>query len=178
MGDEPQGASAGEMMVFGLIEQADRVQKAALATQAALTRQVEQLDQIQRSAEATIQRLRAETGRLETTQAGIAGSAAYAIQAAVKQQAGEIERQISQALAAPLLDIRQAAAQVRQNVRDSSWMFVMGVFIAGMMLGMFAGYYFVIRTQNNIENRLDRIEQIIAPPTHTATAHHTPHTRR
>jgi hypothetical protein len=71
-------SSAGEMMVFGLIEQADRMGKSAQGTQRALTEQIQELAQLQewtanaavelqKRADAAIKSLEAERVRLQGT---------------------------------------------------------------------------------------------------------------
>ena len=172
MAEEQRASGAGEMMIFGLIEQADRMGKSAQATQRALTGQIEQLAAIQARAEVTLRGLVEERMQLQSARAGLERHAAQAIQEAVRQQSGEIERQTKQTLARPLQDIQSAAAQVLQNVRESSVMFVVGIFIAGVMLGLFAAYFFIIRTQNTIDDRLGRIEQVLATPAQPAVATH------
>ena len=75
MGQEPNQGSAGEMMVFGLIEQADRLGKSAQGTQQALSEQIQELGQLQqwavnaalelqKRADAAVQKLEAERARI------------------------------------------------------------------------------------------------------------------
>jgi hypothetical protein len=179
-------SSAGEMMVFGLIEQADRIGKSALSTQRALVEQLDELKQLQQwtvtsvqnlqqRAETAIKNLEAERGRLQGTQVGLERSAVQAIHDAVRQQSGTIERQTVNALAAPLRDIQQAAAQVRQNIKDSNWLFIGSVFLLGVVGGLLFGYFFVMRTQNTMDDRLDRIEQSLSAPAQSVPASPDPH---
>ncbi|WP_263386034.1 hypothetical protein, partial [Granulicella arctica] len=79
-------------------------------------------------------------------------------------QSGGIGRQVEEALARPLRDIQHAAAQVRQNLKDSKWLFITSVFLLGAVGGLLIGYFFVIRTQNAMDDRLDRIEQFFSTP--------------
>ena len=71
---------------------------------------------------------------------------------------------MDQALARPLSDIQHAAAQVRQNIKDSKWLFVVSVFLLCAVGGLLIGDFFVIRTQNAMDDRLDRIEQFFSTP--------------
>lgn len=164
MNDQVQEVNAGESMVLGLIDQADKLQKNTLAIQKIFLQEAQQFSQFAKSTETLLARMRGEAERLQMAQANIERSAAAAIKAAIQQQGGEIQRQTQQALVSPLKDISQAAGRVRQNARDSSWMLLAGVLIAGIMLGLFAGYYFVIHSQNSIKDRLDGIEQILSTP--------------
>lgn len=56
MEQQPE-SRAGEMMVFGLIEQADRMGKSAQGTQRALAEQIEELGELQEWAEGAAQEL-------------------------------------------------------------------------------------------------------------------------
>ncbi len=104
-------SSAGEMMVFGLIEQADRMGKSAQGTQRALTEQIGELAQLQqwsvdaalelqKRADAAIKSLEAERVQWQSARVNLERQAVQAIQNAVKQQSGEIERQTVRAFAA------------------------------------------------------------------------------
>ena len=187
MEQEPNQSSAGEMMIVGLIDHADRIGKSAQSTQHALTEQIQELAQLQqwtvnaavdlqKRADAAIQKLEAERAQLQSTRAGLERSAVQAIHDAVRQQSGTIERQVVQALAAPLRDIQQGAGQVRQNIKDSNWLFIACIFVAGVMIGLFAGYTLVIRTQNTMDDRLNRIEQFLSAPAQPVPAAPDPHT--
>jgi ElaB/YqjD/DUF883 family membrane-anchored ribosome-binding protein len=186
MAQEANESSAGEMMVFGLIEQADRIGKSALSTQRALVEQLDELKQLQQwtvtsvqnlqqRAETAIKNLEAERGRLQGTQVNLERNAVQAIHDAVRKQSGEIERQTVNALAAPLSNIQQAAAQVRQNIKDSNWLFIGSVFLLGVVGGLLFGYFFVLRTQNTMDDRLDRIEQSLSAPSQSVPASPDPH---
>jgi len=186
MGQEQNESSAGELMVFGLIEQADRIGKSALNTQRALVEQLDELKQLQQwtvtsvqnlqqRAETALKNLEAERGRLQGTQVNLERNAVQAIHDAVRKQSGEIERQTVNALAAPLSDIQQAAAQVRQNIKDSNLLFIGSVFLLGVVGGLLFGYFFVMRTQNSMDDRLDRIEQSLSAPAQSVPASPDPH---
>jgi hypothetical protein len=43
------------------------------------------------------------------------------------------------------------------------------------MIGLFTGYTFVIRTQNTMDDRLDRIEQFLSAPPQPVPAAPDPH---
>jgi hypothetical protein len=186
--EQKQEGSAGEMMIVGLIDHADRIGKSAQSTQHALTEQIQKLAQLhqwtvnaavdlQKRSDVVIQKIEAERAQLQGTRAGLERSAAQAIQNAVRQQSTEIERQVVQALATPLRDIQQSADRVRQNIKDSNWLFITCIFVAGVMIGLFAGYIFVIRTQNTMNDRLNRVEQFMpvsAQPVSTTPDTHAP----
>jgi hypothetical protein len=71
---------------------------------------------------------------------------------------------------------RQAAGQVRQNIKDSNWLFTASVFLLGVIGGLLFGYFFIIRTQNTMDDRLDRIEQFLSAPAQPVPAAPDPHT--
>jgi len=181
MGQEPNQGSAGEMMIVGLIDHADRLGKSAQAGQQALSEQIEEMAQLQqwavnaalelqKRADAVVHKLEAERARLQGTQGVLQTNAVQAIHDAVRQQSDGIGRQVEQALSRPLQDIQHAAAQVRQNIKDSKWLFVISVFLLGAVGGLLIGYFFVIRTQNAMDDRLDRIEQFFSTPAPPAPA--------
>ena len=82
----------------------------------------------------------------------------------MRQQCAGVEREAVKALAAPLREIKQAAGQVRQNIKDSNWLFVAGIFLAGIVVGLMMGYFMVVHTQNAMDDRLDKIEQFLSAP--------------
>jgi hypothetical protein len=179
--------SAGEMMILGLIDHADRLGKSAQSAQHALTEQIQELAQLQqwtvnaamdlqKRSDVAIQKLETERAQLQGTRAGLERNAVQAIQNAVRQQSSEIERQVVQGLAAPLRDIQQAAGQVRQNIKDSNWLFTASVFLLGVIGGLLFGYFFVMRTQNTMNDRMDKIEQYLAAPVQPVPAAPDPHT--
>jgi hypothetical protein len=186
MGQEPAESSAGEMMVFGLIEQADRMGKSAQGTQRALTAQIEQLAQLQRWAEATalelqkraeaaIKNLEAERVQLQRARAGFEHNALVAMQDAMEKQSAGIERQAVKAMGAPLSEIQQAATQVRQIIKDANWLFILGIFLAGLVIGLMMAYFMVVHTQNAMDDRLDKIEQFLSTPAQPVPAAPEPH---
>jgi hypothetical protein len=171
LGDQRAGeGSAGEMMIVGLIDHADRLGKSAQSTQQVLTEQIQELAQLQqwtvnaalelqKRADATIQKFEAERAQLHGTQANLERNAMQAIHDAVRKQSDGIERQTVQALAAPLRDIQQAAAQVRQNVKEASWLMIGLILSAGLVIGFLLGYWPLSRSQNSMQEQLNRIEQ-------------------
>lgn len=186
MGQEPNQGSAGEMMIVSLIDHADRLGKSAQAGQQALSEQLEELTQLQqwavnaalelqKRADAAVQKLEVKRARLQGTQATLQANAVQALHDAVEKQSGKIEGQVDQALARPLRDIQHAAAQVRQNIKDSKWLFITSVFLLGAVGGLLIGYFFVIRTQNAMDDRLDRIEQIFSTPAQPVPVAPDPH---
>ena len=173
MEQQQRESSAGEMMVFGLIEQADRLGKSAQGTQSALTEQIDELKQLQawavhaavdlqKQADTAIKSLEAERVRLQRTQMNLERNAVQAIHDAVRKQSSDIERQTVQAFAAPLRDIQQAAGYVRQNIKDVKWLMIGVMFSAGLVIGLMLGYWPLRSSQNNIEEQLNRVEQSLA----------------
>lgn len=173
MAEQQVTGSAGEMMVFGLIEQADRIGKSALATQQDLTEQIQHLGQVQewavkaavelqKQAATAIKNLEAERAQLQATRTGLERNAVQAIQNAVRQQSAEIERHTTQALATPLHDIGQAAAQVRQNIKETGWLMTGLLVTLGIVLGLVLGWLPFRSSLNHLQEQEDRIEQYLA----------------
>ncbi len=173
MAEQQVAGSAGEMMVFGLIEQADRIGKSALATQQDLAEQIQHLGQVQewavkaavelqKQAVAAIKNLEAERAQLQASRTGFERNAVQAIQNAVRSQSDEIERQTSQALASPLRDIGHAAAQVRQNVKEMSWLMYTLLLAGGVIIGLALGWLPFRSSLNHLQEQQDRIEQYLA----------------
>jgi len=64
---------------------------------------------------------------------------------------------------------------VRQNIKDSNWLFIASVFLLGVVGGLLFGYFFVMRTQYTMDDRLDRIEQSLSAPAQSVPAAPDPH---
>jgi hypothetical protein len=90
MGQQPVEGSAGEMMIVGLIDHADRIGKSAQSAQHALTEQIQELSQLQQWAanaaldlqkrtDAAIQKLEAERAQWQNARTGIERNAVQAI---------------------------------------------------------------------------------------------------
>jgi hypothetical protein len=129
---------------------------------------------VQQRADAAIQRLDAERQKLEAeriklqgTQSLLQTNTVQAIHDAVEKQSGKIGRQVENALATTLHDIKQAASQVIQNVKEANRLAMGIVFLLGMAGGLMVGYIAVMRTQNAMDDRLDRIEQFLSTPAQT-----------
>ncbi len=185
MEEEEAGGSAGEMMVFGLIEQADRIGKSAQGTQRALTAQIEQLAQLQqwsaiaaqnlqKRAEVAIKNLEAERVHWQNARVNLERNAVQAIHDAVRQQSDTIERQTTQAMAAPLRDIGQAAAQVRQNIKETSWLSLGLILALGIILGLLFGWLPFRSGINDLREQGNRIEQYLAAQQQPQAAPATP----
>jgi ElaB/YqjD/DUF883 family membrane-anchored ribosome-binding protein len=180
-------SSAGEMMVFGLIEQADRMGKSAQGTQRALTEQIQELAQLQewavnaavelqKRADAAIQKLEAERARLQGTQMNLERNAVQAIHDAIRKQSDDIERQTVNAFAAPLQEMKQAAGFVRQSLKEVSWLLIGLMVSVGLVLGLMLGYWPMRSSQNNMQEQLNRIEQyLVAQQQSTPAAAPDPH---
>ncbi len=169
MEQQPEG-NAGDSMMFGLIEQADRMGKSAQSTQRALVAQIEELRQVQAWAESAalelqkqagtaIKNLETERVKLQNARTGFQENATAAIHEAVRLQSGDIRYQTTQAFAEPLRDIQQAAAQVRQNVKETSWLMVCLLFAGGLIAGFLLSYWPMKSKLNDMQEQLSRIEQ-------------------
>jgi predicted AAA+ superfamily ATPase len=110
MAEEANQGSAGEMMILGLIDHADRLGKSAQGTQRALSEQIQELAQlqqwavnaaleIQKQAGVAIKGLETERGRIQGSQTNLERNAMQAIHDAVEKQSGKIGRQVESALA-------------------------------------------------------------------------------
>jgi hypothetical protein len=172
-GEEPNQGSAGEMMILGLIDHADRLGKSAQGTQHALSEQIQELAQlqqwavnaaleVQKRADAAIKNLEAERSRIQGTQMNLERNAVQAIHDAVQKQSGGIERQVVQAFAEPLREMKQAAGFVRQSLKEVSWLMIGLMFSAGLVVGLLLGYWPMRSSQNNMQEQLNRIEQYLA----------------
>jgi hypothetical protein len=181
MGQQSGEGSAGEMMILGLIDHADRLGKSAQGTQQALSEQIQELGQlqqwavnaaleIQKQAGVAIKGLEVERGRIQGSQMNLERNAVQALHDAVEKQSAGIGRQVEYALVTPLADIKRAAAQVSQNVKESKWLFAVSVFLLGMVGGLAFGYFAVMRTQSRMDDKLDRIEQYLVTQQQAASA--------
>jgi hypothetical protein len=156
------GSGLGDKMVFTLIDHADIVQKAAMASQDALTERINKLADIQRRIEATLFQVKEEADSLRASAASVKQVAAHAIQAAIQQQAGEIKRQTEQALVPPLEKISKAADQATQKIDSFRWLYLVSILLIGTVAGLVLGYAMVGKDQGKINDRLDQMEQTLA----------------
>ena len=184
--------TANDAMVMGLMDHAESVSKSLREAHQGLNDQIEELTQLKqwaanaavelqkraegsavalkRQAEAVVKSLEAERSQLHGVQTNLAINAMQAIHDAVGLQSDKIEQQVRFALAQPLHDIQESAAQVRQNIKDANWMMFGLVFSMGITFGLFSGYSMVMRTQNKMNDRLDGIEQFLSAPAQTVPA--------
>ena len=173
MAEQQVAGSAGEMMVFGLIEQADRIGKSALATQQDLTEQIQHLGQVQewavkaavelqKQAATAIKNLEAERVRLQGIGPTLQQNAAWAMRESLREHSDKIETQFSAGMVVPLDQIKQAAAQVRQNVRDANWMVYVGMLLIGVILGLSAGYLPMRSSVKALEEHVNQIDSYLA----------------
>ena len=173
MAEQQAAGSAGEMMVFGLIEQADQMGKSTLAIQRDLAEQIQHLGQVQewavkaavelqKQAAAAIKNLEAERVRLQNAGPTLQQNAAWAMQEAIREHRDKIETQIRAGMAAPLDQIKQAATQVRQNVRVTNWMVYVGMLLIGTVLGLFAGYLPMRSSVKALEEHVNQIDSYLA----------------
>ena len=173
MAEQQVAGSAGEMMVFGLIEQADRIGKSALATQKDLAEQIEHLGEVQewavkagvelqKQAATAIKSLEGERARLQGVGPTLQQNAAWAMRESIREHSDKIETQISAGMAVPLDQIRQAAAQVRQNISEVSWLVRSLILAAGIVIGLALGWLPFRSSLNHLQEQEDRIEQYLA----------------
>ncbi len=186
--EQQPGSGVGEAMMFGLIEQAEQMRQSAQETQRVLTEQIGELGQLQqwsvnaalelqKRADAAIKSLEAERVQWQNARVNLERNAVQAIHDAVRKQSGDIERQTVQAFAAPLQDIQQAAGHVRQNVRDSNWLFYVAMLLIGAVLGLFAGYLPMRGSVKALEQHVTLIDQYLAaqqPPAPAVPDVHAP----
>ena len=162
--DSNEPGSAGELMVLGLVDHADKLQRGTLAAQSALIEEARRLGSAQQSAGAAVERLQKEIERLQAAKADIERSARAGIAQAIREQAGSIREQTEAAFATPVRDIRQAAAQATANVAELKWLQVAMYILSGMVAGFMLCFLLVMRGQNHIEDRIDAIDQKMAVP--------------
>jgi hypothetical protein len=129
-------------------------------------------EELQKRAEAAIKSLEAERVQWQNARVNLERNAVQAIHDAVRNQSAEIERQTIRAMATPLQDIGKAAAQVRQNVKETSWWMVALLIAAGTILGLALGWLPFRSSLNNLQEQGNRIEQYLAAqqPAAPATA--------
>ena len=89
---------------------------------------------------------------------------------AVRTETAELGDRVMYAFAEPHQQVISAGVAIRQNVKDASRLLLATVFALGAAVGMAFGYTGGIRTQNEINDRLDRIEQMVAPQAQPAPA--------
>jgi vacuolar-type H+-ATPase subunit I/STV1 len=177
MAEEAKLGSASDKVGIALLEHADQLGERFEATRVALGEQIDHLKELQSWTVAAVQtmqqrvdnsiqklagerqKLEAERVRVQTVQATFELNTVQAIHDAVRKQSVEIERVTVQALGAPLHQIEQAAGQVRQNVKEANWLLMSFVLAVGIAIGLLGEFYMVGRTQNDMADRLDRIEQ-------------------
>ena len=154
-----QKQSAGELMVFGLVDQADRLAKSAKATQEMLAERIEDLAHMEtqvtaavQSIHAAVKNLEAERGKLEAERGKLAAvsptlqqNAVWAIKETLREQGSqigvEIRQEVRGTLREPLEDIRKGAAHVRQNVRETKWFFAAAYVLLGLTIGALVSYW-------------------------------------
>ena len=135
MAEQPvQGT--GEMMIFGLMEQADRIGQSVQATQRDLAAQVNQLAKVQAGIQNAIQEMAAERVALGIMRPTLANYAAKAMRDAIADGNREIKGEAQIALRQPLLDIQQAAHPVQENVKETRWLLIAAYIMLGMVLGL------------------------------------------
>ena len=161
MAEQPvQGT--GEMMIFGLMEQADRIGQSVQATQRDLAAQVQQLANVQAGIQTAIQELAAERVALGTIRPTLANYAAKAMREAIAAGNGEIKSEAQIALRQPLLDIQQAAHHVRENVKETRWLLIAAYVMLGMVLGLALGYLPVRSDLNALTAHVNQIDSYLA----------------
>ena len=168
--------NAGELMVFGLIEQADRLAKSASLTQATLGKQIEELVSMEARVKTAVQsihvavkslegervKMEAERKNLAAVSPTLQQNAVWAIKETLREQGGqigvEIRREVREALVEPLKEIKAGAGHVRKNVQESKWLISAVVLLFGILLGFGAGQYRVRTGQSRLETQIDGIQ--------------------
>lgn len=184
--DEEQ--SAGEVMAFGIIEQANRLAKSASLTQSALTKQIEELVSMEARVKIAVQsihvavkslegervKMEAERAKLQAVGPTLQQNATWAMQETLREQAGlikyEMRAEVKEALVQPLQDIEHGARHVRQNVKDTKVLTTAIVFSIGCMLGLGLGYVPVRRSIVNLEEHVTAIDQALGAQQQAAAA--------
>lgn len=161
MADQPV-QSAGEMMIFGLMEQADRIGQSVQATQRDLAAQVQQLGKVQAGIQTAIQELAAERVALGTIRPTLANYAAKAMREAIAAGNQEIKAEAQIALRQPLLDMQKAAHHVRDNVKETRWLLIAAYVMLGMVLGLALGYLPVRSDLNALTGHVNQIDNYLA----------------
>jgi hypothetical protein len=183
MEQEKPESNAGETMVYGLIDQADRIGKTALATQRALTEQIQELAQVQawaveaavdlqKRANAAIKSLETERAKLADDRAKLQAigptieqGAVSAMRETLREQAGQIKyamkTEVSGVFAGSLQDIQAGAGHVRKNVRETKLLTFLVVLLFGILLGYAGDQYRVGSRQNRMETQMNSIQSDI-----------------
>ena len=177
MAEQPEqqqpGSRLGDSMMFGLIEHTERVEETMAETQRVLTQRIQELAQVQewavkaavelqKQATTAIKNLEGERARLQSVGPTLQQNAAWAMRESIREQSDKIETQISAGMAVPLDQIKQAATQVRQNVRDANWMVYVGMLLIGVVLGLFAGYLPMRSSVKALEEHVNQIDSYLA----------------
>ena len=175
--------SAGEAMAFGLIEQANRLAKAASITQATLTKQIEELIAMEARVNVAVQRLdglfrgfegervklegertklEAERVKLKAIGPELEQSATWAMRETLREQGGQIKSEIKfevqHALIQPLQDIQASAGHVLQNVWETKLLYIGFVLLFGILIGYGADQYRVGVHQSRMETQMTGIQ--------------------
>ena len=191
MEQESENSSTVEAMAFAAINQAKTLGRSAQESQRALAEQIGELNQLkdwavravtdlQKRADAGILQLRQQTAasveqlaaervQLQNVGVKLEWAAAQAIREAVRTQVAQIGQETKFALVRPLEHLLEAGTQVRQAVKETKLLFSAIVFLAGLGLGLSLGYTSVVRTENRVGDRLDRLDQILSAPVPVVT---------
>ncbi len=176
MAEQPEqqpGSRLGDSMMFGLIEHTERVEETMAETQRVLTQRIQELAQVQewavkaavelqKQAATAVKNLEGERVRLQGVGPTLQQNAAWAMRESLREHSDKIETQISAGMVVPLDQIKQAATQVRQNVRDANWMVYVGMLLIGVVLGLFAGYLPMRSSVKALEEHVNQIDSYLA----------------
>ena len=177
MAEQPEqqqpGSRLGDSMMFGLIEHTERVEETMAETQRVLTQRIQELAQVQewavnaavelqKQAATAIKNLESERVRLQGVGPTLQQNAAWAMRESIREHSDKIETQISAGMAVPLDQIKQAAAQVRQNISEISWLVRSLILAAGIVIGLALGWLPFRSSLNHLQEQEDRIEQYLA----------------
>jgi len=168
--------STGEVIAFGIIDQANELAKSARMTQQALELQIEELVAMEAQVNAAVQsmhdvaksfegeraKLAAERTKLAAVSPTLQQNAVWAVQEAIREQGSQIRMEmraeVREGMVQPLQDIQACAGHVRQNIRDTKWLVSGVVLLVGMLLGFGAGQYRVRTSQSHLETQMNGIQ--------------------
>lgn len=161
MADEPV-QSTGEMMIFGLMEQADRIGQSVQATQRDLAAQVQQLAKMQAGIQTAIEGLGTERVALGAMRPTLANYAAKGMREAIAAESDGIRGQAENALRQPLKDIQKAASHVLENVKETRWLLIAAYVTLGIAVGLAVGYLPIRSDVNALVAHVNRIDSYLA----------------
>ena len=184
--------SAGEVMAFGIIDQANQLAKSARMTQQALELQIEELVAMEARVNAAVQsmhgvaksfegeraKLAAERTKLAAVSPTLQQNAVWAIQEAIREQGSQIRMEmraeVREGMVQPLQDIQAGARHVRDNVKEAKWLTLVCYVVLGAVMGLAVGYMPLRSDMNALVEHVDNIDHFLTakqtPPAVAAPA--------